>query len=80
MPLSNEEVEAIAETMTILHYKKGTVLLKEGQISTEVYFVLDGFVRQYFLVDGEERTCNFFKLQHFWRPIFGKNYCFPVNL
>ncbi len=60
MPLSKEEVEAIAETMTVLQYKKGTVLLREGQISTEVYFVLDGCVRQYFLVDGEEKTNNFF--------------------
>jgi CRP-like cAMP-binding protein len=60
MPLSKEEIEAIAETMHVLHYKKGTVLLKEGQISTEVYFVLEGCVRQYFLVDGEEKTNNFF--------------------
>jgi CRP-like cAMP-binding protein len=60
MPLSKEEIEAIAETMHVLHYKKGTVLLKEGQISTEVYFVLEGCVRQYYLVDGEEKTNNFF--------------------
>ncbi len=60
MPLSKEEVEGIVETMTIKQYKKGTVLLKEGQISTEVYFVLEGCVRQYYLVDGEERTSNFF--------------------
>lgn len=45
MPLSNEEIEAFAETMTVLHFKKGSVLLKEGQISTEVYFVLDECVR-----------------------------------
>lgn len=60
MPLSQEEIEAIVETMTIKHYKKGTVLLHQGQISTEVYFVLEGCVRQYYLVDGDERTNNFF--------------------
>lgn len=60
MPLSEEEADAIAATMTILHYKKGTVLLKEGQVSTEAYFVLEGCVRQYYIVDGEERTNNFF--------------------
>lgn len=60
MPLSKEEIEGIVETMTIKQYKKGTVLLKEGQVSTEVYFVLEGCVRQYYLVDGEERTSNFF--------------------
>jgi CRP-like cAMP-binding protein len=60
MPLSQEEIEAIVETMTIKKYKKGTVLLKEGQISTEVYFVLEGCVRQYYLVNGDEKTNNFF--------------------
>ncbi|MFV7235798.1 Crp/Fnr family transcriptional regulator [Flavobacterium sp. ZB4R12] len=60
MILSDEESEAIAETMNIQQFKKGTILLKEGQISTEAYFVLEGCVRQYFLVDGEEKTNIFF--------------------
>lgn len=60
MPLSQQEIEAIVETMSIQQYKKGTVLLKEGQISTEVYFVLEGCVRQFYLVDGDEKTNNFF--------------------
>lgn len=60
MPISKEEADAIAATMVIKHYKKGDVLLKEGQISTETYFVLEGCVRQYFIVDGEEKTANFF--------------------
>jgi CRP-like cAMP-binding protein len=60
MPLSREEIEAIVETMTVKQYKKGTILLEEGQVSTEVYFVLEGCVRQYYLVDGDEKTNNFF--------------------
>jgi len=60
VPLSKVEIEAIVETMSIKHYKKGAILLKEGQISTEVYFVLEGCVRQYFLIDGDEKTNNFF--------------------
>ncbi len=60
MPLSKVEIEAIVETMSIKHYKKGAILLKEGQIATEVYFVLEGCVRQYFLIDGDEKTNNFF--------------------
>ena len=60
MPITKEEADAIAVTMVIKNYKKGDVLLKEGQISTEAYFVLEGCVRQYFIVDGEEETANFF--------------------
>lgn len=60
MPLTGEESQAIAETTLVRDYKKGAVLLREGQISAEAYFVLEGCVRQYYLVDGEERTINFF--------------------
>ncbi len=60
MPLSNEEIRVIVKTMSIKHHKKGTVLLEEGQISTEVYFVLEGCVRQFYLVDGDEKTNNLF--------------------
>ena len=60
MPLSPEEANAITATMNIQQYKKGTVLLKEGQISAEAYFVLEGCVRQFSLVDGDEKTTNFF--------------------
>lgn len=59
-PLSEEEAAAIAETIVTRPYKKGDVLLREGDISNEVYFVLEGCVRQYYLVDGEEKTVNFF--------------------
>jgi CRP-like cAMP-binding protein len=60
LPLTEEEAGAIAETMTVKDHEKGTLLLKEGQVSAEVYFVLEGCVRQYQLLDGEEKTSNFF--------------------
>lgn len=60
MPLSEAEIKGITDTITIREFKKGTVLLREGEVSMEAYFVLDGCVRQYYLVDGEEKTNNFF--------------------
>lgn len=60
LPLTKEEIDGIVATLTIKKYPKGTILLKEGEISTETYFVLEGCVRQYFLIDGEEKTNNFF--------------------
>lgn len=60
MPLTDEEARAIAETMIIRQYPKGTLLLKEGEVSMEAYFVLEGCVRQYYIVDGDEKTNNFF--------------------
>jgi CRP-like cAMP-binding protein len=59
-PLSSEEVEAIDETMHSKHYDKGTILLKEAQISSDTYFILEGIVRQFYLIDGVEKTSDFF--------------------
>ena len=79
MPLSHDEAAAIAATMLIKQYKKGTVLLREGQISSEAYFVIDGCVRQYMLVDGEERTTNFFSEEQWVISINSMSQNIPSN-
>lgn len=58
--LNEEETKAIAEKITVRTFSKGTILLKEGEIHDKCYFVLKGCVRQYYLVDGEEKTTAFF--------------------
>jgi len=55
-----EESESIIRSMQTRALKKGAYLLKEGQISTNTYFVLEGCIREYILSDGEEKTTNFF--------------------
>ncbi len=59
-PLSKEEAKCIEEGMCIKAFKKGTVLLKEGQLSTDTYFILEGCIREFVVTDGDERTTNFF--------------------
>ena len=58
--LSSEESKAILTGMQTKAFKKGAYLLKEGQISANTYFVLEGCIREYILSDGEEKTTNFF--------------------
>ncbi len=60
MPLSETEAGEIMKAIKFKSFKKGTILLKEGQVRKLCYFVLKGCIRQYFLVDGEEKTTNFF--------------------
>lgn len=60
MFLTEDEKEALAKYIPVKTYKKGTVLLEEGQVSIESYFNMGGCVRQYILVDGEERTTAFY--------------------
>lgn len=58
--LSELEAKAIADNMCVKTFKKEEFLLKEGQISIETYFVLEGCIREYIDMDGEEKTTNFF--------------------
>jgi CRP-like cAMP-binding protein len=58
--LSAEESAAIAENMGGVSFTKGSYLLREGQKSINTYFVLEGCLREFIVVDGEEKTTNFF--------------------
>lgn len=58
--LSKEEEEAITATINITEYKKGTVLLKEGEVSLAAYFVLEGCIRQYCITGEGEKTTHFY--------------------
>lgn len=58
--LTNEEIEIIADNIKVQSVKKGTVLVKEGQICEACYFVLKGCLRQYVIVDGTEKTTQFY--------------------
>jgi len=46
--------------MVVMTFEKGKYLLKEGQYASDTFFILKGCVREYVLVDGEEKTTNFF--------------------
>lgn len=58
--LNKEEVEIIVEKTVVDAFKKGTLLLKEGQIPTKCYMVVEGCVREYLIKDGEEKSTAFF--------------------
>lgn len=58
--LEKEKIPDLAAMIPVVAPKKGTVLIKEGEIPKECYFVLKGMVRQYSFVDGVERTTEFY--------------------
>jgi len=60
MTISKELEEAIIESAFIRSYKKGTILLEEGKISNECYFVIKGCIRSYYINNGNEMTTDFF--------------------
>jgi len=58
--LTEEEKNAIISLDIFRSYKKGTVLLKEGQKSNDSYFVIKGCIRKYYIIDDEEKTTAFY--------------------
>lgn len=58
--LSEEEKNALISLDIFHSFKKGTILLKEGQKTKESYFVLKGCIRTYYVIDAEEKTTAFY--------------------
>jgi CRP-like cAMP-binding protein len=58
--LTVEEKQAITDLDLFKSFAKGSVLLKEGDFSKESFFVLQGCIRCYYLIDGEEKTTAFY--------------------
>ena len=58
--LSQEEKQALLALNIFQTFKKGTILLKEGQHTVNDYFVLRGCLRTYYVIEGEEKTTEFY--------------------
>ncbi len=58
--LTEAEKNALLSLDIFRSIKKGTILLKEGQKSQDGYFILKGCMRKYYIIDGEEKTTDFF--------------------
>ncbi|GLR19590.1 Crp/Fnr family transcriptional regulator [Portibacter lacus] len=67
-PLAEEEKNILREGTEISIVKSGVILLKEGGIPKDNYFLIRGCVRQYYLKDGEENTSNFFTEEEWILP------------
>ena len=58
--LTEAEKDAIISLDIFRSVKKRTVLLREGEIAQSGYFVLNGCLRTYYMLDGEEKTTAFY--------------------
>ena len=58
--LSADDVRVIADQILVRSFHKGDVLVQEGDLVTQCYFVLKGCLRQFRLLDGVEKTTEFY--------------------
>ncbi|MGK2861816.1 MAG: Crp/Fnr family transcriptional regulator [Chitinophagaceae bacterium] len=55
-----EEEEFLKEFIKVIKVKKGVMLLCEGQISRNCYYLYKGCIREFYLKEGEEITTEFY--------------------
>ncbi|MCI4671905.1 MAG: Crp/Fnr family transcriptional regulator [Bacteroidia bacterium] len=59
-PLSEEEKLEIEQSFPIREFEKDSFLLREGQVARAAYYVIEGCIREYEIIDGEEKTTAFY--------------------
>jgi CRP-like cAMP-binding protein len=60
--LDDGMMDEILDKVPVKQFKKGSILIEQGELTTMCYFVLIGLVRQYYIdKDGKEVTVNFFE-------------------
>jgi CRP-like cAMP-binding protein len=57
---SDEDIKKFLEKAVIREVKKKTILLKEGDVSQEVFFIMKGCIRLFYIKDGDEISECFF--------------------
>ncbi|CAN5457935.1 Crp/Fnr family transcriptional regulator [soil metagenome] len=73
MTLHEDEKKAIVDLDIFRSFKKGTVVLKQGELSNEGYFVLKGCLRCYYIIEGDEKTTAFYTETESLTPICSIN-------
>ncbi|MEO1051028.1 MAG: cyclic nucleotide-binding domain-containing protein [Bacteroidota bacterium] len=58
--LTQAEKDIIVEETIIEAFKKGTILLRQGQVPNQCFMVVEGCVREYTIRNGVEKTTGFF--------------------
>jgi CRP-like cAMP-binding protein len=54
--LNDNQIEDLADSLSVIDIKKDTLLVHEGEVCSVCYFVLEGCLHQYILKDGVEKT------------------------
>lgn len=64
-PLTQEEKLFVQENVPVKSLPKNEVLLEEGDVSNEFFFIIKGCIRMFYTVNGEEKTAFFYQEKDF---------------
>ena len=57
--ITNDDWNALEENLTVLHVRKGEILLRNGEVCRHVSFINKGLMRLFYFVDGKEICTGF---------------------
>lgn len=60
LPLTDAQKVRVDELIPVKRFAGGEVLLREGEVARRCWFTIEGCVRAYRIVDGQERTTAFY--------------------
>lgn len=73
MPMTMDLEEAVTQSGFIKYYEKGSLLLEEGKLANECYFIIKGCIRCFYVKNGEEKTTEFYTEEQAVTPsVYGK--------
>jgi len=71
-PMTDEEEQVFTDRITVKEFKKGSVLISEGQIIDKAFFIIEGLVRQYTLSNDKDKSV-FFYIENQMIRLLGKD-------
>ena len=64
-PFNKEGLEEFVNTFVIKSYKKGEIILENGNTENELRFLDQGIIREFYATNGREKNINFYTNESF---------------
>jgi CRP-like cAMP-binding protein len=62
---SSDDVNLLDEIITVQKFQKGNILLRENEVSSKSFFIINGLIRLYYNINGAEKTAYFYTENQF---------------
>ena len=61
-PFNKEGLEEFLHSFIVKSYKKGEIILENGNMENELRFLDEGVVREYYRIGDKEKNLNFYTI------------------
>lgn len=76
---STTELEHLRAHCKVKQFKKNEIIIQEGEVPNNIYYVVDGCVRLFYNADGKDRTAFFYNEGDFILTFRNLKYSIPTQ-